>query len=207
MLKSRELVSLIASEADLDFDDVMLKARRLREAGLFVRETRSPNSPRVTFRHIANLLTMLLSEEPASSAEQTIQNVESMKAEYIEQKLLEYNFERRNLPNFFASDIPTKHNFVDILEILIGFSSKNNEYGIEFDHLFENITVDFFKGTYTADVIINFHAFKPQSESNHEYNYVKLHYDSSRFYRKPPKGFLRISRIDFDFLMKIGFHI
>jgi hypothetical protein len=78
MRKAQDLIMMLAYETVTPLDEVSLKARRLREAGLFVRETRSPNSPRATPRDVAHLLVMLLSERPASAAKQTIDDAMEM---------------------------------------------------------------------------------------------------------------------------------
>lgn len=78
MLRAGNLIAMLHAETGIDATELALKARRLREAGEFVRETRSPNSPRATHRQAANLLVMILSDGPALYAERTIRRAEAL---------------------------------------------------------------------------------------------------------------------------------
>lgn len=80
MLKTSNLHALLHTRTGMDMDTIGLYARRLREAGLFVRETKSSASPRATPRHIAHLLIVLLAEEPATRVARTIARADDLKA-------------------------------------------------------------------------------------------------------------------------------
>lgn len=116
MIKSADIIAVIATEAALPLDFVALHARRLREAGLFVKETRSPSSPRVQPRHVANLLFMLLSEQPAAFAARTIERAGEL---YANPNGIEQANQLRAWPEFRKLYCDPDHKFVDLLECLI----------------------------------------------------------------------------------------
>jgi hypothetical protein len=166
MLKSEELVMLLAYAAYLPIDEVSLKARRLREAGLFVRETRSPSSPRATPRHLANLVVMLLSDAPASSARRTINLAEAMIVRSADlQRLIARN---ETLPDRLAVLRQSGHTFLDAIEALILAAKDSTDKDLDLGrkhlsarHAYRSFTVEFDRSSFVASIELGFEKAEP----------------------------------------------
>ncbi len=143
MIKTANLVATLAAETGLDFDRVQLTTRRLREAGLFTKENRSPKSPRPTYRDAAHLLVMLMSDQPAGFAEKTIERAQNL--------IIEAESHKHTTGNHYAPlEAPLSvfqredHNLIDALEALIEYAVFNlstftpdyaapSEFSVSFD--------------------------------------------------------------------------
>lgn len=155
-IKAQNLIAMIATVTGLDVDDVALHARRLREVGLFVRETRSPSSPRVTSRHVANLLTMILSERPAAYAEKVIGDAQSLAGETLTGGDLEYCAKALDgRLEIFTQE----HSFLDALEALVMLAI---ECPSDFERQplakFREVLVIFDRQNFTAHIDLDFEA-------------------------------------------------
>lgn len=115
-IKTQNLAAGLVTASGLDLDTIMLKIRRLREAGRFSRETRSPNSPHPGARDVACVLVMMLSEAPAAFAGRTIERAETLE---IPSGDLKHTRQADPLPGRLAVFQREGHNFVDALEALV----------------------------------------------------------------------------------------
>lgn len=150
MSRTQNLANMLAHLTRLDSTEVVLKARRLREAGMFVKETRSPSSPRPKAEDAARLMFMLMSDTPANSAKETIDRGCRLHISDGSHK------HALNFPTF-ERPLDTlrkkKHSFLDALTALIEWAAKNplhfgdspsavfNETSIEFDRLAFRATI------------------------------------------------------------------
>lgn len=73
MARTADIVSAISATTGKRVTDVDLSVRRLREADLWVRETKSPRSPRQGARQVAHLVIGLLSGAPAKHIAEPVQ--------------------------------------------------------------------------------------------------------------------------------------
>lgn len=78
MARASDIIAAFAADLRKPAKDVTEIARRVREAGHFVKETKSLASPRATPRHCANLLMAIMSSEPAKRASRAIAVAERM---------------------------------------------------------------------------------------------------------------------------------
>lgn len=165
MIKSADLIAAIATEAALPLDVVSLHARRLREAGLFVKETRSPQSPRVQPRHVANLLFMLLSEQPAAFAGKTIERAAELA---INPDGLKETEQLTAWPEYGKVYGDPEHSFLDVLECLIEVATKRPHWFDEGrDAVFAGTYVSFSRQEFIGEV--HFEALNSVGESECEF--------------------------------------
>jgi len=142
MIKSADIIAVISTEAALPLDFVALHARRLREAGLFVKETRSPSSPRVQPRHVANLLFMLLSEQPAAFAAKTIERAERLTVDPVSLRIMKSA--SPDWPDFLRIFDDPEHRFIDVLECLIDVAARKPYwFDVDPEGIFQDVRVEF----------------------------------------------------------------
>jgi hypothetical protein len=156
MLRTQNLVAMLAAQTGLDHYEVTLKARRLREAKLFVKETRSPASPRPSPRDIAHLLFMMMSDEPAGYAKATIERAEEMT---IDSGSLKHARHYDVLPGHLAEFQREGHSFLDALETLVKCAIESPlEFLEEPGRQFFCTYVEFQRGAFVGEIILDVEA-------------------------------------------------
>lgn len=136
MTKAIEIFSILAGELGMRIEDVTEIARRVREAGYFVKETRSPQSPRATPRHCANLIAAIMSDEPARHAARGVANAELAVTDYGDIKHTRMFNLDGHLKTFQIED----HSFIDGIEALIKCSIDDPVY---FEERFEETIISY----------------------------------------------------------------
>lgn len=102
MARTQEIWSTVSHVTGVPFSEVSEIGRRIREAGLFVKETRSPNSPRATPENVANLLIAIMSGASSRKAAEAVERYRSTSRfnrqhyEFADQEM--EDFARKNLP-------------------------------------------------------------------------------------------------------------
>lgn len=129
MARSVDIIAAFASVLGLRMGDVTEIARRAREAGHFVKETKSPESPRATPLHCANLLVAILSNRPAKQAGKAIDQARSFRCndqhlKNIENDPVFQSTSHRALRVFSMKN----HSLIDGLEALFDYSATNPNY-------------------------------------------------------------------------------
>lgn len=196
MLRAGNLITMLHAETGIDATEVALKARRLREDGLFVRETRSPNSPRATHRQVANLLVMILSDAPALYAKRTIARAEAMRNQDVKHVL--HNEDAGADFDVFKSDDAS---FVDCLEALIRRASEDPE---GFEQAYRNSYLEFEPLSFRATIYLD--VLGPGPLGGRRIFEATLNYaDHSDDLSSPaPQSFRRTTRIEAPLLRSIG---
>lgn len=120
MMRSSDIVAFCAAEFELDADFVSLTVRRLREADLFVRETRSPRSPRASARDCAHLLGALLADVPAVHAPLAVERLTGTR---LQPTALEA-IGALDLPDFVGFLKHPEVSFVDVVEGFVVMATK-----------------------------------------------------------------------------------
>ena len=137
MARAAALLACFAGTLRLEPDHVELTARRLREADLFIRETKSPRSWNLSARDAARLLIALLSDVPAVSAPMYVRQAERTS---IDRKNIRKQREGGDwLPALNGID-REDCSFVDAIEQLIMFAVSHFH---EFKRLWTNTTVEY----------------------------------------------------------------
>ena len=205
-VKAKNLIAMLAEQTGIDFDQVTLHARRLREEGLFVRESRSPKCDRANPRHIANLLVMLLSEQPAGHCKKVIGQAEALEVDriFLDQNARHFAGRSDALEIFSQA-----HSFMDALETLVALAIECPE---DFDSdvlssaRFPMLSVTFDRQAFTGQIdlsISNQHENILERDVNWR---ALIHYHD--IHRRPGRGasrdFLQQNVIEADLFKEIG---
>lgn len=155
MARTVEIVSVLQNLTGKRFDEISLLARRLREEGLWVRETRSPNSPRPTARHVAHLILAILHggvpKAATRAVKQYAENYEYQSDSRCQEGLREAVEEVRDVATPLLALTEDGHSLVDAVEALI--KTLMNEPGFIGEALTDNdewettLTIDNIRGT------------------------------------------------------------
>jgi hypothetical protein len=123
MSLTQELWSVLASATGIPFSEVAEIGRRIREDGLFVKETKSPRSPRATERDAANLIAACLSGASTRKAAGAVRALRQTAVSRDDAECLRRNAEAEgSLPEFagkMAVLLKPEHAFVDALEAIL----------------------------------------------------------------------------------------
>ena len=196
MLRAGNLIAMLHAETGIDATELALKARRLREAGLFVRETRSPASPRATFRQAANLLVMILSDAPALYAEKTIRRAEALTNN--DTKHAQHNERAGTDFDIFKKQ---ETSFVDALAFLIEKAAGNPDW---FAHAYRQTFIEFEPLSFSAS--IHLHVLGPGPLGGVVLFDSLLHFFDQRneLTSSAPLSFRRTTRLEAPLLRAIG---
>lgn len=200
MPKAAEIISAISVETGITMDEVTEVARRLREqppgGELWVRETRSPQSPRATPRHCANLLGALLADHPAKHVGKTIAQMQNS---LLEGESLKHV---RQYPPFegpLRTLQTPQHNFIDAIESIIKEATQNLHL---FGEIFKYTSISFEKITFEGTIILQIHDKFNQLISGERGVDVILNYSNSETFHDG--DFFRESRIGIKAIARIG---
>lgn len=195
-MRAGNLISMLHAETGIDTTELALKARRLREANLFVRETRSPNSPRASARHVANLLMMILSDAPALYAERTVERASAMTCDDL--KHARANLDAGADFELFKRD---ETSFIDALEFLIEKAAENPGW---FQNAYRNTFIEFEPLSFVATIYL--HVLEPGPLGGRSVFDATLTYadHSNAITSSAPSAFRRTTRLEAPLLCAIG---
>lgn len=148
MAKAADIIATMAHVAGCSVEDLTEIARRVREGGYWVRETRSPNSPRATCRQCANLVAALLSGEPARHA---ARGVERLANTIISQESMNHLEQCAILPGPLSQLWKGEHSFIDALEILFE-AARNNPSRFS---RYKSTSIEVSHLTYEGTIVLN----------------------------------------------------
>jgi len=137
-MDARELISLMASTLGLELKEVELQARRAREAGFFVKQTRGKDSPRPQARDAAVLLLLCMVGAPAGRAPEVLDRLSKTNRSKIEVDPSEA-IERSEIQNGLSILLEEGHCVVDAISDLIKYAYLDDQ----FDFHFANSVISF----------------------------------------------------------------
>lgn len=195
-MRAGNLIAMLHAETGIDTTELALKARRLREVGRFVRETRSPNSPRATHRQVANLIVMILSDAPALYAERTIARAEAMR-----NMDLKHARQNKDAGPEFAVFKQEDASFVDVLADLIQKASDNPDW---FAHAYRNTYIEFEPLSFRA--LVDLDVIGPGPMGGRRMFAARLNFadHTNELTSSAPQSFRRTTRIEAPLLRAIG---
>lgn len=195
-MKVGNLIAMLHAQTGIDTTEIALKARRLREAGLFVKETRSPQSPRATHRHVAHLIMMILADAPALYAERTIERADRL----LNSDTRSANKNQEAGPNF---DIFKREgtSFVDAIEWLLAEAAANPDwFGFAFSQTWLEFEPLSFRGCLYLEVLDR----APMGGKRIFESVLHFFDPSNELTNSAPKAFSRTTRIEAPMLQALG---
>lgn len=159
MARTQEICSTLAQTLGLSLKEVTEVARRIREAGYFVKETRSKESPRATPGHIANLLLALMSGNSTRKVAQAVERFEF--THRLNQEHWDFSnnpelakFFKEEMPSFVYKDATLVCAVADMIRIA-------RDRPDVFTHQFSGMSLTINQRTYTGSINLVVNEYDP----------------------------------------------